>query len=365
VQIKFKHNDDAFWQTLQFRVNSYFKDNGISPFYNTKMLVKIIVMLSLFIGPLCVILFAKLDNWINFILCFILGLSMAGIGLAISHQAVHNAIFKTKRMNRIFGLTFNMLGMSDYIWKIKHNVFHHTYTNVFVKDEALKEGDLIRMSEDAPLKKIHKYQHLYSFFIYAIFTIFWAFALDFEKLFRYKRDGSEINNKKHSWKEYLLFIVTKIYYISLVFILPYFVFHFSVLEITIGFLTMHIIASLIVTHVLQVEHLIEETVHETPDTEGKINQSWAVVQLHGTSNFKTNNWLIEWYLGGSNYQIEHHLFPKICAIHYPEISKIIKETANEFELQYHLFDSFPQAIKAHYTFLKKLGQNPSNLTQLA
>ena len=359
--MRFKHNDDEFWQTLQARVNAYFREGGISPYWNSGMALKIGILFLAFVLPYLVLLFGNLPGWAMLLCCVLLGLSMAGIGLAVSHQAVHNAISPNKYVNRLFGLSFNMLGMSDYIWKIKHNVYHHTYTNVFEKDEALREGDLIRMSRDAPYKAIHRKQHIYSFFVYAIFTIFWAFALDFEKFFRYRRNGSEQSGKGHSWQESALFFGTKIYYVFVAFILPHLVAGISYPQIILGFIVVHIIASLIVTHVLQVEHLVEQTTHVTPDAEGMIHRSWAVNQLEGTSNFKANNFLFEWYLGGSNYQIEHHLFPKICAVHYPALSKIIRQTASEYQLDYHVFESFPQALKAHYQFLKELGSNELEL----
>jgi len=355
-KIIFQHNENDFWQTLQFRVSEYFREKEISQYANNKMVFKIILMLLALVVPYGMIILIDLHfGWVV-LLAIMIGLAMAGIGLSISHQAAHEAISDSKFVNRALSLTFNILGMSDYIWKIKHNVYHHTYTNVFEKDEALKEGDLIRMSKDAPLKPIHKYQHYYTALVYAFFTFFWAWFLDFEKLFRYNAHGST-NEKSHPVGEVILFYLTKIYYVFIVFLIPWYFTDLSVWQIILVYFIVNITASSIITHVLQVEHLTEDSTVISPDDEGKINVSWAVNQLEGTANFKSNSKVFEWFLGGSNYQIEHHLFPKICAVHYPDLSKIVKSTAKEYGLKYTCKASFPLAIKAHYKFLKILGKS--------
>jgi linoleoyl-CoA desaturase len=355
-KITFEQNEQTeFWSSLKARVNAYFTDNNISPYANHAMIFKIVVMLLLFILPYALLYSGWLTPGQMWLLCIVMGFGMAGIGLSISHQAAHNAIFESAKANRLLSLTFNLVGMSDYIWKIKHNVYHHAYTNVYEMDEALKEGDLLRMSADAPLKPIHRYQHLYGFFVYALFTIFWAFALDFEKLNRYNGYGSRNPEVKHPVKEVTLFYATKIYYILIAFVLPLMLLDLSVWQVAGGFVTVHVVASLIVTHVLQVEHLVEETVLVSPDESGKINKSWAMNQVEGTCNFDARSSLFEWYIGGSNYQVEHHLFPGFCSVHYPALSKIVEQTANEFGINYRKHRSFQSAVVSHYRLLKKLG----------
>lgn len=351
----FQNENNDFWNTLQKRVNVYFKQNNLSKYSNTKMNIKIGVMLCLFIVPYILLLSYDLSNGYGFTLCVTMGIGMAGIGFNISHQAAHNAISRNRAINRLFSLSFNLVGMSDYIWKIKHNVYHHTYTNIYAHDEALKEGESLRLSNEAPLKAYHRYQHIYGFFIYAFFTLFWAFVLDFEKFFRYKK-LPVVKNQKHPLGESLLFFSTKIYYVFLAFIIPAFFGNYSASAITIGFLTVHIVASLLITHVLQVEHLALETSQPQLTKKGTIEKSWAQNQLEGTCNFKSRSRIFNWYIGGCNYQIEHHLFPTICTIHYPKISKIVQQTAKEFNFSYTLQPNFGYALKSHYQFLKQMGK---------
>lgn len=353
-----QHEETEFWNVLRTRINGYFADNNISPYANTAMWIKIIILLLALVIPYALILSGKFTPFRMWLLCIVLGFSMAGIGLAISHQAAHNAVSSNNTVNRMLSLTFNLVGMSDYIWKIKHNVYHHAYTNVYEMDEALKEGDLLRFSTDAPYKPVHRYQHIYGFFVYAVFTIFWAFALDFEKLNRYNGYGNR-NATKHPVKEVVLFFVTKVYYIFISFVLPMWLLDLTFLQVLTGFVTIHVIASLIVTHVLQVEHLVEETDLVSPDATGKVTKSWAMNQIEGTCNFKTNV-LFDWYVGASNYQVEHHLFPGICAIHYPALSRIVEQTAKEYGIIYRKHGSFTEAIASHYRLLKKLGEPAKN-----
>jgi len=359
-KIIFENNANEFLHTLKKRVNAYFISNRKIKYASGKTYCKMFLMISLFVIPYLLLLFISISSLCALFFCLVMGIAMAGIGFCVSHPAAHDAVSKNKIINRIFSLSFNLVGMSDYIWKIKHNVFHHTYTNVYEKDEALKEGDAMRLSYDAPHKYIHRYQHLYGVLVYGFFTIFWAFFLDMEKLIRYNANGKR-KKEKHPLTEVILFWVTKVYYIFFAFLLPHYVAGFSWISIFIVFFVMHFTASLIITHVLQVEHLAEEITLVKTEINGVIKKSWAENQLEGTCNFKANNRIFNWYISACNYQIEHHLFPQISPEHYPALSKIIKKTASEFDLKYNLQPSFRTALVSHYKMLKNLGGKPENI----
>jgi linoleoyl-CoA desaturase len=351
--IHFSKENLAFWNEMKIDIDRYFTSNKISKKANTAWWLRAVIMLLLFTIPYFIIVTHACSMLVNIICCIIMGIGMAGIGLGISHQASHGTVSKYRFLNKLMSLTFNMLGMSSYLWHIKHDVFHHAYTNIYAKDEALKEGTLFRFTKDTPFLKCHKFQHLYAFFIYAIFTIFWAFALDFEKLWRYNANGSP-NFKKHATSEIVTFWITKIYYVAICFIIPFY-FKFTILNIACGFLIVHITGSLIITHVLQVEHINTATDLLVSDENGFVYKNWAQNQLEGTANFKCDNIILSWYLAGVNFQIEHHLFPEINAVHYPEISNIIKMVCAKYNLKYIEFSSFGAALNAHYKALKILG----------
>lgn len=359
-RVVFQPQQDDFASTLKQRIAAYFRENNISPYANAGLYLKTALMLALFIAPYFLLLLGGFGLAANAGLVTLMGIGMAGIGFAVSHQAAHNAISPDKTVNRIFSLSFNLTGMSDYIWKIKHNVYHHAYTNVYELDEALREGEAIRMSHDAPWKPIHRFQHIYTFVIYALFTIFWALLLDFEKYFRYNAHGARMK-KAHPWQESVIFWLTKVYYVTVAFVIPHYGAGIGWAPLLTAFTGMHVIASLLVTHVLQVEHLNEQAQAVTPDEKGIVHKSWMRNQLEGTSNFRSRSRLFNWYISGTNYQIEHHLFPNICAVHYPAMSKIVAKTAREYGISYDLMPSFAAAIASHYKLLRELGRNKTSL----
>ena len=356
--VSFENRPDEFWETLKKRVDEYFISKNISTYANGAMWFRIVFMLLLFLVPYTLLFLLSWTPFQMWLICVVMGSGVAGIGLCISHQAAHNAISPNKSVNRALSLTFNLVGTSDYIWKIKHNVFHHAYTNVYELDEGLKEGEILRLSDDAPYYKVHRFQHLYGFILYAVFTVIWTFVLDIEKLMRFSGNGSRNPYAKHPRKELALFWLTKLWFIFISIIMPFWLLRITFIQFLTGFMTIQVIASLLVVIVFQVEHLTEETEHVSPDNNGKVNCTWAMTQLKGTSNFKARTRLFEWYVGGTNYQVEHHLFPNICAIHYPALSKIVEQTAKEYGLKYHCQPSIGFAIISHYHFLKQMGKPP-------
>ena len=98
-----------------------------------------------------------------------------------------------------------------------------------------------------------------------------------------------------------------------------------------------------------------------PDTR-EMKNTWAIHQLYTTANFSPKNILVNWYVGGLNFQIEHHIFPHISHVHYRKIASIIKSTAKEFNLPYNEFKTVRSALLSHFKFLKKMGINPGTLT---
>ena len=88
-------------------------------------------------------------------------------------------------------------------------------------------------------------------------------------------------------------------------------------------------------------------------------EEWAAHQMRTTVNFANSSAVCNWYTGGLNHQIEHHLFPSISHTHYEAIERIVRDTAQEFELPYKHFDTYGQALSSHYRFLQKLSLRPA------
>lgn len=343
-----------FTAEVKQKVNQYFDEKGLSKHANSAMILKTVILFFLFWGAYFTIMTAPINKETMWFLTLMMGIGMAGIGFSVSHDALHGAYSSNGMVNAALGLSFDLLGANGYIWKITHNVIHHTYTNIHGHDEDLEVSEFIRLSPHTPHKPIHKYQHLLAFVAYSLATIFWVIAKDF--VYFFKRRLGPYENKKHPFKEWLVLIITKIAYWIYTAVLPLMFLPITWQEWLIGFLTMHLSAGLILGVVFQLAHVVEETEHPLPNEEMTIENHWLVHEMLTTSNFARKNKLLSWYIGGLNYQIEHHLFPHVCSIHYPQISPIVEETAKKYGIPYNHHETFTEAVVSHYRTLKRFGR---------
>lgn len=346
-----------FFQVLRSRVNHYFKEKGISSYSNLNMKVKTIFMLSLYIVPYILMIFQVVDSvWWMFLMWVLMGFGMSGIGLSIMHDANHGAYSRNKWVNKALGWIINMIGGYHTNWKIQHNVLHHTYTNIHGHDEDIAK-EVIRMSPDQVRKPYHRFQVYYAPFLYGIMTIYWLVAKDIQQLFRYHKRGLLKAQKKNVTNATLEIVSYKLIYILVFIILPIYLLSYPWLYIVSGFLLMQFISGMILALIFQPAHVIQETEFFKPDEQGSVENNWAIHQLKTTSNFANGSRLFSWLIGGLNYQIEHHLFPHICHVHYRGISKIVRQTAGEFDLPYHHHTTFFKAVGSHFSLLNRLGKS--------
>jgi len=350
------HNVD-FYKTLQQRVREYFKENQKSRFANTNMVIKTIFMLSLYMVPFISLITWVESWWLGFAMWIVMGLGMAGIGLSVMHDANHGAYSKNKFMNQLISQVMLILGGSDVNWRIQHNVLHHTYTNVTGMDEDINPGKVMRFDPHKERLPMHRYQHFYAWFFYGLMTLMWCTVKDYRQAIRYRKMDL-IKTQGTTFTKVLSFIVLgKIFYFAMFLALPLI---FSPLPwwlTLLGFLAMHYICGLILAMIFQPAHVVPTSTYPVPDESGNIEADWAVNQLYNTANFAPKAKLFSWYVGGLNYQVEHHLFPNICHVHYSKISKIVKETAEEFDLPYFSQKTFWGALREHTLMLKNLGRN--------
>ena len=240
------------------------------------------------------------------------------------------------------------------MWKITHNVIHHTYTNIEGLDEDLTVSPLLRLSPSAPRKPMHRFQHLYAFGAYSMSTLFWVFVKDYKYFLQ--RDLGPYKNKKHPPAEIATLVITKLVYYAWALALPLWLLPIPWWQVLIGFVVVHLTAGLILGVVFQLAHVVEGTDYPAPDPEGVMENAWLVHEMATTSNFGRRNRLLCWYVGGLNFQVEHHLFPRTCSVHYPAISPIVEEVAREYGVPYNAQPTLSAAIASHYRMLKRLGQ---------
>ncbi len=350
-----KSQPSEFYIVVKQRVNDYFVSRNLSRHANTGMVAKTVFILTIFVLTYFLLLSNIFSPWWLFAIAGIHGFFTALIGLNIAHDAIHGAYSSNKSVNKALGLLFNLVGANDYVWKVTHNIVHHTYTNIPDHDDDIDQIPILRLNPKQELWPIHRYQHIYGIFLYTLSSISWVFMKDYKKFFAY-RIGGHIN--RHPKKEYYRLFLYKALYYALFVIIPFTVIELPWWQILIGFLFLHAVEGATLSFVFQLAHVVDGPEYPEPDENGMIERSWAAHQMHTTADFARGNSLANFLFGGLNFQIEHHLFPKVCHIHYQAIAPIVKATAEEYDLPYHDNPSYLGAVRSHLRELKIMGRRP-------
>jgi linoleoyl-CoA desaturase len=358
--IKFQSEDPVqkkFVVELKKQVLNYFKVQDISLKGDYRMILKAIFMLTMYILPFILLLLIPLKPAVAVLLIVVMGIGEAGIGMSVMHDAAHGAFSSKAWVNKLFAATIFLLGSNTLNWKIQHNVLHHTFTNIYGYDQDIETKAALRLSEHAPLKRYHKHQHIYAFLLYGFMTLS-KLITDFKQLAEFNKNGITLNQGKNASKEMTKLICSKLIYFVVIIGLSLRVTTFSWYEILLGFCLLHLTAGIIMSTIFQMAHIVEGAQQPLPDSMGRIHHEWEVHQLFATSDFARKNKILGWYAGGLNYQIEHHLFPNICHMHYPKIAPLVEQIAMEHGIRYNLKGSFLEAFISHRKRLKTLGRNP-------
>jgi len=358
--LRFSRKDTQdFFKTLNQRVNHYFKENQIPKTGNWKLYVKTVVMFSLLIAPYVMVLTLSINLWVKLLLCIVMGIGMAGVGMNVMHDGNHGSFSKYPWINKFMGSSIYILAGNVFNWKVQHNILHHTYTNIHGHDEDLEAGRVLRFSKHSQWFPHHKFQHYYSVFLYGLLTLNWALFTDFQQMKRYtKRKLSYLNSKRPSLQWTGLYI-SKILYFSIWIVLPILLIDAPWWTVIIGFVIMHYTAGIILSLIFQLAHVVEDAEMHEAHKSGTMKNTWAIHQLKTTVNFATKNKIMNWFTGGLNHQIEHHIFPHISHVHYTKIGAIVRKTAKEFNLPYNEYKTTRSALFSHFKFLKQMGVQPA------
>ena len=344
---------NSFHGELRKRINDYFVEMGKSPTGNYKLFVKAIILVVSFIAIYVHLVFFTPPYWLAILECLVLGGLTAAIGFNIMHDGAHGSFSKYSWLNEIAGHTLNFLGANVFLWKTKHNVVHHTYTNIEGVDDDIEAGPLLRFCETQKYYKIHRYQHLYFWLAYSLLYIHWVFVTDYKKYFTKKVGNMPI--KSMTTKDHVIFWASKVVHALLFIALPIYTVGF--LPWLVGFLIYTMFTGFVLSIVFQLAHVVEDTQFPIAvQPANTIEDEWAVHQINTTANFAMGNKIITWLVGGLNYQVEHHLFPRISHIHYPEISKIVQQVCAEYGIRYNSYPKTRLAIASHVAHLRELGK---------
>ncbi|QHT65284.1 acyl-CoA desaturase [Rhodocytophaga rosea] len=352
-KVTFNNKQSPFFKSLKEKVDQYFASNHLHPSGNNTLLIKGLIQVSSAILLYILLVFFTPAPLIAVALCMLLGMNLALIGFNIMHEGGHQSFSKHAWLNSTSAYFLNVLGGNTYFWKVKHNINHHTYTNIEGMDSDIDVKPFMRLHQSQPLYKIHRFQHFYFFLLYGISYITWVFYHDFEKYFTGKIAANGVSQPLEK-KEHYIFWLTKVCYIFFYLVLPILMVGF--IKTIIGFLIVTVVCGLFIAVVFQLAHVVEGTHFPVLEKDiNKIEQEWAIHQVSTTANFATNSKITSWLLGGLNFQVEHHLFPRVSHIHYPKINEFVKQTCQEFNVTYIEHPSVLKALHSHWLYIRKLG----------
>ena len=349
----------SFYDDVKAKVDEYFQTNNISEQANLTMYVKTVVMLALYFVPYVLIVTGvagSVGAWLSYGMWALMGVGVAGIGASVMHDSNHGSYANNKFVNSMLGGVLNILGGYAANWRIQHNVLHHTYTNVHGLDEDIAPGPILRMSPHQPRFGIHRFQHIYAWFLYCLMNLFWVTVKDYRLLVRYHKSDLLRKEKLTLKRGIIELSILKVVYFGYALVLPILFSGLPWYHVVLGFVLMHVLGGLGLACIFQPAHVMETSEYPVAGPDRKMENSWAVHQVLNTTDFAPNNKFISWFIGGLNFQIEHHLFPQICHVHYPAIAKIVKSVAEEYGLPYQVQPTFTRALWEHGRMLKKLGE---------
>ena len=354
---KFPVMANSLHAELKRRVNLYLEDHAIKATGNFKLFSKAIILMSLFVITYVHLIFFTPPVFYAILECILFGGLIAAIGFNVMHDGSHGSFSKYAWLNKLASSSISVLGASRFMWAMKHVTLHHTFTNIDGVDDDIEVGVLMRMAPTQKHYVLHRFQHIYFWVLYMLLYIFWIFFADYKKYFSKKIGSVAISDM--SFAEHFEFWAVKVYHAFIFVVLP--IYMLGWVSWLVGFLVVGCFAGFVLSIVFQLAHTVTET--EFPlanQPENKMPDEFAVHQIQTTANFATKSKLVSWLVGGLNFQIEHHLFPKISHVHYPAISKIVKQTCADFKLKYIEYPTVVSAIKAHVQYLKLMSKPSIN-----
>jgi len=340
----------SFPKVLRHRLDSFFSDRKVSPKADRTMWVKIALGAAVFIGSWITLYALHPDSW-KFVAVYLLsGLAQTFLLLNIAHDSNHNAISSTRSVNKVLNYVFDVCGISSYMWRILHHRGHHSCINLHGEDDALTGRRIFRFTPHEPRTRMQRFQHVYALFFYALFSLDYVFVKDFECFFFPAHDY--LRRTKHPAREYAILFAGKAFYLTYMITLPIVVLGKSPLLVALAFLLTHIIIGLSVSLVFQTTHTVDSTYF--PSSRSEFDN--GVYHIFATTaDYATGNPLVGWLVGGLNHHIVHHLCPFVCHTHYGSLTRIVKETSEEFGIPYRQNPTVRQALAQHFSLLKRLG----------
>jgi linoleoyl-CoA desaturase len=346
-------NDRAFQLELRRRVDEFFRATGRRERDCWEMYMKTALLLGGFAVLYWLLVFVAQAWWQGLLLAVLLGLSAAGIGFNIQHDGGHQAYSNHPWVNKLMAMTLELIGGSSYLWRWKHVVFHHTYVNITGHDTDIDLGSLARLTPHQKRRAYHRWQHVYLWPLYGLLAIKWQLVDDLRKLISGRISNRPFPRPK-GW-ELAIFVAGKAIFLTLAFGIPLLFHPVGVVLFYYG--VAGLVTGMVLSVVFQTAHCVEEAEFPLPrEDTGRIEHAWAIHQTETTVDFARSSRIVAWLVGGLNFQIEHHLFPKISHVNYPAISSLVEETCRDFGIRYAEHRSFRAGMASHFRWLQRMGR---------
>ncbi|HMP92138.1 MAG TPA: acyl-CoA desaturase [Phnomibacter sp.] len=341
-----------FYEEVKQQVNQYFTDHKICPHANNEMRLKGLLFIACWM-----VTWAMVIVWKDyFVLAVLMGVAHFTthllIAFNIAHDANHGALFKSRRLNHVFGYFMELIGCNKQLWVIAHNQEHHTFINIHEHDNNVDGYKMLRFTPKDTWRSHHRFQHYYAGILYALSTLNYATLRDFKLLARHIK----LKKLKPDLPYLAGFLFFKLFYYTYLFVIPIMIFKVSFWIVLTYFLIGHMVNGLALVFVFLTGHLTEDA-HYPDVADGEVADNWAVHVVKTTSDYSPNSRWLHWLAGSLNLHVAHHLFPKICHVHYKHITPIIKRVALKHGVAYKPAPTFGYAIASHFKLLKQLGRN--------
>jgi linoleoyl-CoA desaturase len=342
-----------FRKALNERVNTFLRDNNIPARDVPAMYLKTAVALAWWLGSYLLLLLGHFPTIVNVILCIVWAMAIASVGFNVMHDANHGGYSNHPRINKLFSLSAELLGMSGFRWRTKHNVWHHTYTNISGFDDDVETYGFMRLTPHAPWRPLFKGQAWYFPLVYSMIG-FDFIVRDFLMVLIGKSDDNHVYPKMGT-ADQVIFWAGKLFFFLIMLVFPMLVYPWW--QALIGFVLVMLTVGLVMGVVFQLAHISGDVSFPEPVGDPQhIENEWAVHQVETTTDFAPRNWLLNFYVGGLNYQIEHHLLPHICHLNYPRLAPIVRATCEEFGIRYNCYATWREAFACHWLELRLLGR---------
>ncbi len=307
------------------------------------------------------VLIVTASGWVaGTIACVSLALSMAAVGFNIQHDANHNAFFPTrgsKRLtgaNRAAGWSIHAIGASSQRWIDGHVFAHHGSPNVVGKDADIELSVFARLAPAQTRHPWHRLQHLYLWPLYG-FTAVSIIVADVVSTVTESFTGDR-RGRRPTAGDYTVLMATKAIFLVAMLGVPLLMHPFWV--VAVGATTVLAITGVILGVVFQLAHAVTEAAFcEAAD---RPEGGWHEWQVRTSVDFchggGVADRLLTWYIGGLNYQTEHHLFPRLPHTVYPVIAPVVAEACAAHSIPYHVQPSLRLALRSHYRHVRELGR---------